>query len=186
MQFQFDDSCVQSEDQSSVQFNVEQSTLAHIRHKSPSITQTLETPTGVDEFINDGLLRILVVEDNIINQKVVSKLLDKNGHHTTIASNGQEALEILELSDFDLILMDVQMPVMDGLEATQIIRKRESETIEHRTIVAMTANAMIGDREICLDAGMDDYIAKPIRADELDVIVRRVQDKTLLSSPSPM
>lgn len=111
--------------------------------------------------------RVLLTEDNKVNQKLAIGLLEKMGHHVTVAHNGVEALEFLEKGSFDLVLMDVQMPEMDGFHATQVIRERETKTGRHVPVVAMTAHAMKGDRENCLDAGMDDYLCKPIRAREL-------------------
>ena len=112
-------------------------------------------------------LNILLAEDNLINQKLAVALLTKNGHRVTVAVNGAEALKISTATDFDLILMDLQMPVMDGLAATEAIRLREGETGKHVPIVAMTANALAGDRERCLESGMDGYVSKPIRVNEL-------------------
>lgn len=112
-------------------------------------------------------LNILLVEDNLVNQKLALRLLEKAGHKVTVANHGQEALEFLEKQRFDLIFMDVQMPVMNGFETTQKIREREQESGEHIPIIAMTAHAMKGDREKCLQAGMDGYISKPIQAEEL-------------------
>ncbi|MFK8110901.1 MAG: PAS domain-containing protein [Rubripirellula sp.] len=108
-------------------------------------------------------LRILLAEDNTVNQRLAIGVLKKDGHEVTVANNGEEAVETLRRQAFDLVLMDVQMPVMDGLEATREIRQLESERGGHVPIVAMTAHAMKGDRAKCLDAGMDEYIAKPIR-----------------------
>jgi two-component system sensor histidine kinase/response regulator len=108
-------------------------------------------------------LRILLAEDNKINAKVAMKLLEREGHSITLANNGQDALEAVEKDQFDLILMDLQMPVMGGLEATAAIRERDKTRGSHTPIVALTANAMHGDREICLAAGMDGYVTKPIQ-----------------------
>jgi CheY-like chemotaxis protein len=108
-------------------------------------------------------LRVLVVEDTFINQQLAIALLTKRGYATELAVNGREALVALELRQFDVVLMDVQMPEMNGLEATRKIRDAEPTGV-HIPIIAMTAHAMKGDRERCLDAGMDDYVAKPIRA----------------------
>jgi PAS domain S-box-containing protein len=112
-------------------------------------------------------IHVLLVEDNAVNQKLVRVLLGKAKCAVTLATNGQEALKELRNASFDLILMDVQMPVMGGLEATAIIRKEEERTGQHIPIIAMTAHAMTGDRERMLAGGMDAYISKPIRADEL-------------------
>ncbi len=112
-------------------------------------------------------LSILLVEDALFNQKLAVTLLERRGHHVTIANNGREAVEATLRQSFDRILMDVQMPEMDGLEATHILREREVRTGLHVPIVAMTAQALAGDRDRCLSAGMDDYLTKPIRADLL-------------------
>jgi CheY-like chemotaxis protein len=105
---------------------------------------------------------LLLVEDNAVNQRVASAMLQKAGHSVVVACNGRHALRLLEEQTFDLILMDVQMPELDGFETTAIIRQQEESSGLHSHIIAMTAHAMTGDRERCLDAGMDDYIAKPI------------------------
>ena len=112
-------------------------------------------------------LRILLAEDSIVNQKLAMALLQDRGHLVTLARNGSEAVAISASAPFDLILMDVQMPEMDGFEATTAIRERERGTGQRIPIVAMTAYALKGDRERCLTAGMDGYVAKPIRAQEL-------------------
>jgi CheY-like chemotaxis protein len=112
-------------------------------------------------------LNVLLVEDSLYNQKLAKALLDKRGHQCTIANNGREALELISRQNFDRVLMDVQMPEMDGLETTQAIRQREARLGGHVPIIAMTAQAMSGDRERCLAAGMDEYVTKPIRADQL-------------------
>jgi CheY-like chemotaxis protein len=116
----------------------------------------------------------LLVEDNVVNQRVAVRVLEKRGHWVVIAENGVEALQALACQRFDLALMDVQMPEMDGLEATRRIRAMEDQTGQHLPIVAMTAHAMKGDRERCLQAGMDDYIAKPIDAEKLAALVERL------------
>jgi two-component system sensor histidine kinase/response regulator len=118
-------------------------------------------------------LRILLADDNAVNQKVAARLLEKLGHSVEVTSNGAEALAAFTRGTFDLILMDMQMPVMDGYDATQAIRAAEQGTQRHIPIVALTAHAMKGDREICLQAGMDDYLGKPIRPQELASVLER-------------
>jgi CheY-like chemotaxis protein len=112
-------------------------------------------------------LRILLAEDNAVNQLLAARLLEKQGHQVVTVGNGRAALERLEKETFELILMDIQMPDMDGFEATAAIRKGEESTGKHLPIIAMTAHAMEGDRERCLDAGMDGYISKPIHGKDL-------------------
>ena len=112
-------------------------------------------------------LNILLAEDNLVNQKLAVALLKKQGHQVTVAVNGAEAVKMSAAQPFDLILMDLQMPVLDGLAATKAIRQREAEGGKYLPIVAMTANVLAGDRERCLAAGMDGYVSKPIRLDEL-------------------
>ena len=118
-------------------------------------------------------LSVLLVEDNLVNQRVATRLLEKRGHRVTIAENGQEALRKLEKESYDLVLMDVQMPVMDGLEATAKLRESEKDGDKHLPVVALTARAMKGDVELCLSAGMDDYLVKPIRVQALDEILAK-------------
>jgi CheY-like chemotaxis protein len=112
-------------------------------------------------------LRILVAEDNLINRAVATGILEKAGHVPVHVSTGREAVEAFSDGSFDLIFMDVQMPEMDGFEATRRIRELEKATGGHTRIVAMTAHAMAGDRERCLAAGMDDYVSKPLRKEDL-------------------
>jgi CheY-like chemotaxis protein len=109
-------------------------------------------------------LHILVAEDNQMNQKLIMKVLSKLGYEADLAADGLEALDLVNKKTFDVILMDVQMPKMDGLEATRIIKKRFPE---RPFIIAMTANALQTDLQICIDAGMDDYISKPFKLDDL-------------------
>lgn len=116
-------------------------------------------------------LHILVAEDNAVNQRLVVRLLEKRGHRIEVASNGREALVALEKASFDIVLMDVQMPEMDGFETTTVIREREKSQGCHQPIIALTAHAMKGDREKCLAAGMDGYLTKPIRPEELDQVL---------------
>jgi len=118
--------------------------------------------------------RILLAEDNAINQKIAVRILEKAGHEVTVANNGQEVLSALEKKKFDLILMDVQMPEMDGYQATASIREKEKKSGAHIPIIAMTAHAMKGDRERCLDSGMDDYIAKPLKPNEILETIERL------------
>ncbi|MCK4978124.1 MAG: response regulator, partial [Anaerolineales bacterium] len=117
-------------------------------------------------------LRILLTEDNVVNQKLALRLLQKMGYRADVAGNGIEAIQALERQPYDVILMDVQMPEMDGLEATRQINQRW-ERHERPHIIAMTANVMPGDREMCLAAGMDDYIAKPLRVEEIVDALKR-------------
>jgi signal transduction histidine kinase/CheY-like chemotaxis protein/ligand-binding sensor domain-containing protein len=117
-------------------------------------------------------LRVLLAEDNAVNQLLASRLLEKHGHSVVVASNGRKALEALEKQRFDLVVMDVSMPEMDGYEAVAAIRRKEGATGSHIPIVAMTAHAMKGDRERCLAAGMDAYVSKPLRASELFEVIK--------------
>jgi len=141
-----------------------------------------ESPTTRPSLREDlRALRVLVAEDNAVNQKVVRRFLEKHGHTVALASTGLEAIGALEKREFDLVLMDVQMPELDGLEATQRIRAQEGVTRKHQTIVAMTAHAMKGDRERCLSAGMDSYISKPLNSAELLGLLENIQR----NSPQP-
>jgi CheY-like chemotaxis protein/HPt (histidine-containing phosphotransfer) domain-containing protein len=128
-------------------------------------------------------LRILLAEDNTVNQKVMLRLLAQMGYRADIAANGSEALQAVERQEYDLILMDVQMPEMDGLEASRRLCARWRRD-ERPRIIAMTANAMQGDREICLNAGMDDYVSKPIRMEELAAALRRYEPRPRAAAAS--
>jgi signal transduction histidine kinase/CheY-like chemotaxis protein len=116
-------------------------------------------------------LNVLLVEDNAVNQRLAARLLEKRGHRVVVTANGREALAALEKGAFDLVFMDVQMPEMDGLEATVAIRKMEQLSGRHQAVIALTAHAMKGDQERCLAAGVDGYLTKPIRPQELDAIL---------------
>ncbi len=123
-------------------------------------------------------LSILLAEDNVVNQKIVAKILEKQGWGVKTAENGKQVLEYLDVGHFDLILMDAQMPVLDGLEATMKIREKEKATGGHIPIIALTARAMTGDRQKCIDAGMDDYVTKPIDRQKLfEVIENSLQQQ---------
>jgi len=123
---------------------------------------------------NTDRLRILLAEDNVVNQRLTVLLLEKRGHTVTIASDGKQALAALEGAEFDIVLMDIQMPELNGLQATAAIRLQERKSGKRVPIIAMTAHAMKGDREMCLTAGMDDYISKPIRAAALFEMIDRL------------
>jgi len=125
-------------------------------------------------------LRVLVAEDNAVNQQVAVGMLERAGHVATVAENGREVLALLEKETFDVVLMDVQMPEMDGLEATAAIREHERASGGHLPIVALTAHAMKGDAERCLAAGMDAYLAKPLQPRELASVIA-----SALGSASP-
>ena len=143
--------------------------LGQSKEKNPVITRYT-----VEEVRRK--LRILLVEDNVVNQKLAVKILEKRGHRVVVAENGQDALEAISMENFHVVLMDVQMPIMDGYTATRKIRKWEEKaptSQNHIPIIAMTAHAMKGDREKCLAAGMDDYITKPIKPETLFPIIER-------------
>ena len=128
-------------------------------------------------------LRILLAEDNAVNQKLALRLLSQMGYRADVAANGLEAIQAVERQTYDVVLMDVQMPEVDGLEATRQICARSlasdaGTTAKRPRIIAMTANAMQGDREICFKAGMDDYVSKPIRIAELADALERAAKVT--------
>ena len=148
-------------------------------HFTALLKKAAEQP-GLDESDMHGLpaeismgqpgpqLAILLVEDNLVNQKVAGKMLERSGHRVTIANNGQEAVDVFAQQPFDLVLMDIQMPVMDGFEATQAIRDLEKASGRHTPIIALTAHAISGYREKCLELGLDDYLSKPIKIADLN------------------
>jgi len=127
--------------------------------------------------------QILVAEDNVVNQRLATHLLESRGHHVTIANNGREALELIGKTPFDMALVDVQMPEMDGLQLTGAIREKEKDTNIHLPIIAMTAHAMKGDRERCLEAGMDAYVSKPINSRQLFASIDAVWGAGLTAPP---
>ena len=144
--------------------------IATTKKASPAVSQ--EAPAVA------ASLRILVAEDNPVNQKVALRFLASLGHKAVLATNGQEAVDRLANESFDLVFMDVQMPILDGLAATRVIRQVETNALaprRHTPIIAMTANALSGDREVCLAAGMDDYISKPLTPESVVAIIQRVQ-----------
>ncbi|MES2099664.1 MAG: GAF domain-containing protein [Pseudomonadota bacterium] len=149
--------------------------LAH--GKVPRAAQPRAKPSMDPGMAARHPLRILLAEDNVVNQKLALRLLQQMGYRADLASNGIEAIECLERQPYDVVLMDVQMPEMDGLEATRRIVAR-GPSVRRPRIVAMTANAMAGDREACLAAGMDDYITKPIRVDALVEALNGVTART--------
>jgi two-component system, sensor histidine kinase and response regulator len=119
------------------------------------------------------VLRVLLAEDNMVNQRLMVRLLEKRGHRVLVAANGREALQALDKESFDLVLMDLQMPEMDGLAATAALREKERGSARHQSVIALTAHAMKGDKERCIAAGMDGYLTKPIRPQELDEILAK-------------
>jgi len=139
------------------------------KHQAPLVTRHT-----IRESRSGPRLHILLAEDNKVNQKLASIMLEREGHMVVIAENGRKALEALEKETFDLILMDLQMPDMNGLEATAIIREREKETGAHIPIIAMTAHAMKGDEERCLEVGMDGYVSKPVKPSTLSKAIEGV------------
>jgi CheY-like chemotaxis protein len=151
-------------------------------HLCIPLAKPCDTPGAVQKRENgaDGMrtsgkdARLLLVEDNPTNQKVAKRMLEKYGYDVGVAATGREALEALSGRNYDLVLMDVQMPEMDGIEATVAIREQERDSNRRIPIIAMTAHAMTGDRERCLDAGMDEYVAKPVNYKELGGIMERL------------
>jgi two-component system sensor histidine kinase/response regulator len=129
-------------------------------------------------------LRVLLAEDSLVNQRLAVGLLERHGHRVTIANNGRQALDMAVRDHFDVILMDVQMPELDGLEATRLIREHEKQTGQHVPIIAMTAHALKGDRERCLAVGMDEYVAKPVRERQLLGALRAVLGDDVPAPPA--
>jgi two-component system, sensor histidine kinase and response regulator len=157
------------------------------------IAMALDHPLAVSQDSSEGFppapqsspsarlvpsVRVLLAEDNLVNQRVVQRILEKNGHSVVLAGNGKKALEALRQETFDVLLMDVQMPEMDGLEATCAIRENEKTSGMHVPIIALTAHAMKGDQDRCIAAGMDGYLSKPIQAaDLLNIIEALVMER---------
>jgi CheY-like chemotaxis protein len=135
--------------------------------RAEEIAVAVAEPAPHPSAIAPHALTILLAEDNLVNQKLIVRLLEKRGHRVTVAPDGHAALAAVAREKFDLALMDVQMPDLDGLEATRLIREQESNTDRRLPIIAMTAHALKGDRERCLAAGMDGYVAKPVSPPEL-------------------
>jgi two-component system, sensor histidine kinase and response regulator len=149
--------------------------ILHVLSPSKESTRPLVTRHLLRETrAESGSLHILVAEDNAVNQHLARRLLEKRGHRVTIAETGRRALETLETNRFDLVLMDLQMPEMGGLEASALIREKERATGEHIPIIAMTAHAMSEDEERCIKAGMDGYVSKPIKVDKLFQVVQQL------------
>ena len=156
--------------------------ICNVLNKAPQKRAPLITRHTLREAKNR--LRILLAEDNAVNQTLTLRLLEKRGYVVSVALDGREALTALEKEEFDLVLMDVQMPEMDGFEATAAIREREQLTGRRMPIIAMTAHALKGDQERCLAAGMDAYISKPIRTNELFATIESVLGKAGEAAPS--
>jgi CheY-like chemotaxis protein len=134
---------------------------------SEQIRKAVDQPIDARIYSESEKLSILIAEDNLVNQKLAAGLLSKHGHRLVLAANGRESVESYERESFDIVLMDVQMPEMNGFEATRAIREIERVRGRHVPIIAMTAHAIKGDRERCLAAGMDFYLSKPIKAESL-------------------
>lgn len=157
--------------------------LQVIGKPAPSAQKQLVTRHTLREDL--GKLVILLAEDNLVNQRLAVALLQKEGHRVVVASDGEEALQKAASNPFDVILMDIQMPGLSGLDVTTKIRQQEQSTQLHIPIIAMTAHAMQGDRERCLEAGMDGYVSKPIRRNELFEEIRRVLGPRVSPKPEP-
>ncbi|MBC7913156.1 MAG: response regulator, partial [Pyrinomonadaceae bacterium] len=150
-----------------------------LRNKNKSSEQNNKQRLSVD-FATENPLKILIAEDDAMNQKMVIKVLNKLGYEPKMTSNGNEVLEEVSLNNYDIILMDVQMPEMDGLEATKMIRLCLSV---QPTIIAMTANTLQGDRDACMRAGMDDYISKPVKLEDLVNVLEKWSLHTQQKNP---
>jgi signal transduction histidine kinase/ActR/RegA family two-component response regulator len=146
--------------------------LPVVQENAPEETTAQPSGSALNSHELDGV-RVLLVEDNPVNQKVAIRMLQKLGCMVELAENGQQALEKLERASYDIVLMDMQKPIMDGLTATRLLRQREQQTGHHQVVIALTANAMQTDRELCLEARMDDYLSKPLTLDALQVMLLR-------------
>ncbi len=146
-----------------------------LKPRELSVVKTA-SPVSVESLVPVKALKILLAEDNLVNQKLATLILQKQGHSVVIAGNGLEAFEKIGSDDFDLVLMDVQMPEMDGLEATRLIRRMEDTRLRNIPIIAMTAHAVKGDEEMCLEAGMDAYVSKPISRSQLFQTMQNVME----------
>ncbi len=153
--------------------------MIEVLHKNEKIALPEQRPSRVEPEKKVGMeFRILVAEDNPVNQKLAAGMLRKLGYASDTVPNGKEAIRKLMENDYSLVLMDIQMPIMDGFEATSIIKDKNSDVLNHAVpVVAMTAHAMSGDKEKCIDGGMDDYISKPIDMKQLDALLKKWFDK---------
>jgi CheY-like chemotaxis protein len=154
-----------------------QDAVAEALGAAPARPREAARSDSVEVLAADHPLRILLVEDNAMNRRLALILLERMGYQADVATNGREAIEAVERETYDVVLMDIQMPEMDGLEATRRIREQFADGARPR-IIALTANAMVEDREESTAAGMDDYLAKPIRPAELTEALRRAEART--------
>ena len=162
-----------------VKINLLLNSLCRILGGAPQTDSTIKTAAN-HNLAHQHPLRILLAEDNVVNQKVALKILDKMGYRADVAANGKEAVSAVERQRYDVILMDVQMPEMDGVEATTLIRERQGDL--RPWIIALTANALQGDRERYLGVGMDDYITKPIKVEELAKALAQVRAQVIAAA----
>lgn len=158
--------------------------VLHTRDRRPKEVVQVPSSISIDDF-ETGPLNILLAEDNFVNQQLMLRILDSLQHNVTVASNGAEAVTLARDIRPDMILMDVQMPELDGMQATAEIRREESVSGQHVPIIALTAHAMKGDREKCLDAGMDGYVSKPIQINELKRVMAQLTHSTNAETREP-
>lgn len=163
---------------------LERATVSASAHLAIDLCPQVAEPQRVGS--KKRCLQILLAEDNIVNQRVVAELIRREGHDLVIVENGREAVAAVKEKAFDLVLMDIQMPVMDGFEATEAIREAEKDAVRHTPIVAMTAHAMIGDQEKCIQARMDDYLSKPINFASLLAMLDKWTQNGLCSESQPL